>query len=307
MVESAAERNGESPVTGAAIQPSSSTTPNPINGREQTNVDSSDLQYACTFRLTEPRACDANAPDCDCGADDLARNRSLCSPSGAGPAETTQYWAKAYPGLRHLDVLQRFGENAIVASICPKVTDSGGSDPSYGYNPAMDAIIGRLSIALRNPCLPRELVPATDPENFGKLPCVVIEAAAPNADGACSCDTGRQRRAASREIREPVAQKLALGGHCGGPGQASCDSFCMCEILQTEGAARDACQNDQVPDPSAIGYCYIDAESDPPVGNPALVADCAPHKRQLRFVGDDTPANGAVAVVACLGATLRGE
>jgi hypothetical protein len=255
--------------------------------------------------LSEPRPCDASEPDCDCGADDLARNRSLCSPSGAGPAETTQYWAKAYPGLRHLDVLQRFGENAIVASICPKVTDD--SDPSYGYNPAMDAIIGRLSIALRNPCLPRELVPATDPENFGKLPCVVIEAAAPSADGACSCDAGRQRRDASREIREPVAQKLGLGGHCGGLGQRACDSFCMCEILQTEGPARDACQNDQFPDPSALGYCYIDAESDPPVGNPALVADCAPHKRQLRFVGEDTPANGAVAVVACLGATLRGE
>jgi len=81
----------------------------------------------------------------------------------------------------------------------------------------------------------------------------------------------------------------------------------MCEILQTEGDARQSCQNDVNPDPSAMGYCYIDAESNPPVGNAELVKDCSPHKRQLRFVGEETPANGAIAVVACVGATLRGE
>ena len=72
--------------------------------------------------------------------------------SGSGQAALqrapSRRFAKAYPGLRHLQVLKGIGEqvpgvnNAIVASICPKITDR--NNPAYGYNPAIAAIIERL-------------------------------------------------------------------------------------------------------------------------------------------------------------------
>jgi hypothetical protein len=309
MIETPNERSGIHPATGAPLQPSSSSTPNPVNGREQTNVgnsplQNSDLQYACTFRLPEPRPCAEGDLSCDCTATDLPRNRSLCSPSGAGPAETTQYWAKAYPGVRQLQVLRDFGPNAIVASICPKVLDGDNGDPSYGYNPAVEAIIDRLTQVLGGKCLPRALVPETALENFGKVPCVVIEASA--SEGECVCDASKRRKEPVAAVREPVQQQLALLGQCGTPGRPACKAMCLCEIEQTEGAARETCQNDPVPEPSATGYCYVDAESDPPIGSEKVVENCSP-KRMLRFVGDETPKSGATAIIACIGATLGGN
>ena len=303
MIETPEERSGQNPVTGAALQPSSSSTPNPINGREQVNVDNFDLQYACTFPLAMPRTCAQDAQDCDCTPNDLGRQRPLCSQTGAGTAGTTQYWAKAYPGLRHLQVLKDFGKNSIVASICPKVVQGADTDPSYGYNPAVSAIVDRLKVVLQGQCLPRELPVETEGENAGKVPCAVVEAM-PMEGGQCQCDGARRRRDPAAQVREPVRDQLRAQGNCGGPNAPACDSFCLCEILQTEGPALESCQNEEPADPSAIGYCYIDAESDPKIGNEKLVANCKPKKRLLRFVGNDTPANGAIAIVACLGATL---
>ena len=75
----------------------------------------------------------------------------------------------------------------------------------------------------------------------------------------------------------------------------------MCEIgLATN---LDACLQSQTPPNDVYGWCYIDATTDPVIGNPALVADCD-RKRQLRFVGDDTPANGSTVFMACMGAPL---
>jgi hypothetical protein len=72
----------------------------------------------------------------------------------------TQERGKAYPGLRELAVLKGIGAGAVVASICPKnvAPESGQSvdtDPSYGYNPAMTAIVERMKRAL--PALPLEM------------------------------------------------------------------------------------------------------------------------------------------------------
>jgi hypothetical protein len=133
---------------------------NALNGREYdtlqgsaTDADSApradDLQYACISPLPVPRDCAALNPDrdnCDCFAG--VNNRPLCEQTpGTSLAGTTQYWAKAYPGLRELQVLKDYGErtsNSIVASICAlEVTDT--SSPNYGYRPAMDALISRMA------------------------------------------------------------------------------------------------------------------------------------------------------------------
>jgi hypothetical protein len=49
--------------------------------------------------------------------------------------------------LRQLQVLYDYGDNSIVASICPKTIDEGASD--FGYRPAVDALLTRLSPLLR--------------------------------------------------------------------------------------------------------------------------------------------------------------
>jgi hypothetical protein len=111
-----------------------------------------DLQYACIFPLSPPRDCslrDPNTDNCDCYAGVL--DRPLCEQTpGVSPPGTTQYWAKAYPGSRELEVLKGFGEkssNSIVASICARNVDRP-ADPDFGYRPAVAAIIERLQSQL---------------------------------------------------------------------------------------------------------------------------------------------------------------
>lgn len=153
MIESIEERTAgrENPISGDVIVSSTSNDPeaNSINGHETNNlvVDSSRyadarpardaLQYVCIYPLDYPRvSCQSGDLACDCG-DEPLRNRPLCQPPGGGAAFTTQYYAKAYPGTRILEVLRDFGVNSIVSSICPK-------DTTQGYHPTVSAIINRL-------------------------------------------------------------------------------------------------------------------------------------------------------------------
>jgi len=123
---------------------------NPINGREHDTVSPfsmthEDLEYACIFPLAQPRDCtlaDPATESCGCFAGD--ENTALCEQTpGASAPGTTQYWAKAYPSLRQLEVLKGHGDQSIVASICARnVTDPSAAD--FGYRPAMAAIVERL-------------------------------------------------------------------------------------------------------------------------------------------------------------------
>ncbi len=153
MISSVAPREfgAKNPISGDAIVDFNSQDPraNHINGHEANHQVSDplrypdggpandDLQYACTFELETPKAdCSADDLSCDCGAEPL-RNRSLCQPPEGGPAGTTQYYAKAYPGTRILEVLRDYGRNSVVNSICPKA-------PAEGYTPALTATVARM-------------------------------------------------------------------------------------------------------------------------------------------------------------------
>jgi hypothetical protein len=320
MVEQPAPRMGNNPATNAAVAPESSTDPqaNPINGHEYNPNPLGDLQYACIFPLRASRDCTAGTRGCDCGTDDIPFNKPLCNPPGGGPAGTTQYFAKGYPGLRHLQVLKDFGDNSIVASICPKVVDpsrvpGGASDPNYGYNPAVAAIIDRLKAVLGIKCLPRQLAPQTNPEppeTFGQVPCKVVEAlplAATN--NVCDCAAaGRKTLEPGDPLDAAVRKELAELQICGGSSVTGlgCNDYCLCEILQFTGDNLSQCQATKTA--STAGYCYIDPSIG--VGNPDLVKDCQPTEhRILQFVDDeatgiDTPQKGAVAFIACAGATF---
>jgi hypothetical protein len=210
-----------------------------------------------------------------------------------------QYFGKAYPGLRPLEVLKGIGDSAIVASICPKVLTKGQA--GYGYEPAVDAIVDRLKVALSARCLPRPL--AVTAGNEGELPCVVVEAA-PAAD-SCNCDAQLRRAPASSAAQTLVRRQLAALGRCDTATTASCSSFCMCELGQAEGQGLNDCLNNQAGSQSP-GYCYVNPFGEDPQGNPQLVAGCDEGSKQMiRFVGPNTPRPGADTFLACLGANVR--
>jgi hypothetical protein len=310
MHESTEPRSGQNPITGDLIGPPTSSDPrqNAINGHEQVDVDDTDLQYACTFELASPAACTSDGT-CDCHAgdakagDDLARNRPLCQPPAGGPAEPKQYFGKAYPGLRTLEVLKGIGDSAIVASICPKVLKE--TEAGYGYEPAVDAIVDRFKTVLSARCLPRPL--AVEPGDSGELPCVVVEAAPPTSAAAssCSCDATKRRRPASNAAQDVVRRQLAELRQCGTDSTPDCSTFCLCELEQAEGSALDECLNSEAGSQTE-GYCYVNPFGTPAKGNPDLVAGCTAGTKQLiRFVGPDTPRPGATTFLGCLGATSR--
>lgn len=304
MVEASGPRTGANPITADAITPETSMDPraNRINGHEQRiPALPDDLQYACTFPI-KPKTCKLNENACDCSprspngtANVVAANSPLCQPPGGGPADATQFYAKAYPGTRELEVLKGLGEQGIAASICPKHTESANpdSDPNYGYNPAVAAIVTRLKAALTGKCLPRVI--EADPVTH-QVQCKVVEAQ------TSGCDCKLEGRGAVDPVLQDAAQKqLAAIGRCGRADQPACSSFCQCEILQEQGPSLDACRNGEQ---TTAGFCYIDAP-----GSPLLKSCPANEKRLLRFVSrledpTTTPASGAITVVACLGAPL---
>ncbi len=334
MVESFAQRAGTNPITGDVIVPDFGNPEATINGHEFANTvggidNNDDLQYSCIFELEDSKDCtlDENAQSCDCTENDTDRNRPLCEPPSGGAAGTTQYYAKAYPATRVLQVLKDFGGNSIVGSICPKVTSGDPLAPGFGYNPAVKAIVDRLKEKLGGACLPREL---TIDEDTGEVPCTVVEAkvddaARPEANLNCQA-VGRGE--VSPEIRTAVEQQLADNSLCG-DGATPCSLWRMCEIQQLidepgEDAGvgsncffeGDEYYNGGPGDGVEAGYCYIDPAKGPSAGgrgtdcsasspencsNPNVLQCPAASRRQLRFVGVNTPAENSVTFVACVG------
>jgi hypothetical protein len=144
MVESTFPRTGVNPATGAPLAPTSAGVgANPINGHELDIPDNGDLQYACTFALTEPRDC-ATTPDgtaCECDGDPGLQKDPLCQQPD-NSYSTLQRYAKAYPGTRQLQVAKDLGPNAVLGSLCPKTLEP--QSPARGYAPVVDAIVRQL-------------------------------------------------------------------------------------------------------------------------------------------------------------------
>jgi hypothetical protein len=299
MVESTQDRtflpiSQRNPIVGDALVSASSLNPhaNVINGHEQVDVDHTDLQYACTFPLDVPRVCDRDSsPDkgCDCFEDDRAYNRSLCQPSSGGAADTLQRSAKAYPGLRHLQVLKEIGDAAIVASICPKVLDKQADD--YGYNPAVAALIDRVTNSVVRRCLPRPL----PLDEAGRVPCQVVQAF-PRPGEGCGCGAWGMVDIGDPTLADAVQSKLEDLGQCGS-ADPKCAALCRCELPQLAGPALATCQNtEQTAD--LAGFCYVSAD-EPAAGNAEFVRDCpATGRRDLRILRG-APKTQLFTLLAC--------
>ncbi len=316
MQESIAPRTGNNPVLNVPLAPPTAAAgTNPINGHE-TNIERmDDLQYACIFPLPTPRPCNAeNGDSCDCTAADASYARPLCDYPNGPNNDGVQRYAKAYPGLRELGVLQGVGDNGIPASICAKHTAPAAglteeTDDSYGYNPAVAAMAQIFIDRIARQCLPRPLTVEKDPNapGFGTVPCDVVEAT-PKHDGACSCDASKGRTPLGDEdvkLAGAVIDELDSNKQCGYPGGIACDDFCLCKIEPLAGNALASCENG-TESGSDYGYCYIDPAQG--IGNPALVSDCpAATQRSLRFIGDGLPANGSITFMACVGENLESD
>lgn len=274
--------------------PSNDPRANAINGHEQIDVSHSDLQYACTFPLDLPRRCDQAAFDadqgCDCFAEDLVYNRSLCQPKAGGLPDIIQRSAKAYPGLRHLQVLKEVGGAAIVASICPKVLDKSESD--YGYNPAVEALIDRVTNSVVRRCLPRGL----PVDELGRVPCEVVQAFPKS--GGCDCAALGLAELADPTLSDAVQDELVSLGQCGS-ADPKCNGLCRCQLPQLEGVQLLDCQN-SFDNSNVSGFCYISAApGEPFVGNADFVEDCpADRRRDLRLLGG-APKAQLFTLLAC--------
>jgi len=283
------------PNVGVVTAASSDPQANVINGHEQRNLGDRDLQYACTYLLDQPRVCDQAAFDsdkgCDCFEEDLQYNRPLCQPPGGGATSTRQYYAKAYPGSRHLEVLKALGDSAVVASICPKVLDKTSSD--YGYNPAVEALNARIADSVFRRCL-REALPV---DEDGRVPCEVVQVF-PKPEGGCACQDLGMTAIDDPTLASAVQARLRQLGQCASDDTA-CATLCRCQLPQLSGAPLTACQSDVSQLPFG-GFCYLNAEpGEPNVGDPALVADCprAEH-RDLRLLRG-APSDRAISLLAC--------
>ncbi|MEO8184701.1 MAG: hypothetical protein ABI895_38320 [Deltaproteobacteria bacterium] len=303
------------------------TRGNAINGRDYDTTQGTatqtgaapradDLQYACIFPLNPTRDCatkDPNVDNCDCYQGVL--DRPLCeqTPGGGAPG-TTQYWAKAYPGVRELQVLKDFGEkstNSIVASICARNV-AREADPDFGYRPAIAAIVDRLKEQLGNRCLPRALSVDED----GSVPCNLVETTpqppkdpVTGAELACPrCEAQFARKDPEPNVDSVVRGQLSReqGKPCGA-NDPTCSKACLCEVQQVQdvqGAdkarALQTCRQD-LDAVGVEGWCYVDADAR---NNPELVRNCpATQKRLLRFVGRGLGAN-TTTFVACTGSSF---
>jgi len=302
MIETFQKRTGTNPITGDPLVDASMPGANPINGHEWT-IPNDDLQYACIFPLlpgTDRDCTNTNLTACDCTV--KTNDNPLCQadPNNMN-SPTLQTKAKGYPGLRELAVLRDLGDQGIVASVCPaQLNDQSETATDFGYRPAIGAIIDRLKVALSGQCLPRTLVPDAE----GNVPCLILEAR--NTQGAgCTCDPAKARLDIPPDSDKAKAVAVAKED----PLYKNAQWDCFCEIAQTAGTQRNACQNDVNNPPldngqPVNGWCYVDSTTTPPTGNAEIVAKCPENeKRIIRFVGEGEAQTGATLFITCTGDT----
>jgi hypothetical protein len=210
-----------------------------------------DREYACTFAVT-PRDCTdpANlAAGCDCRAGLAPEDTPpVCDPA----IPTSQVRAKAYPTVRELLLGKLMGDQGVISSLCPIHTadNAAGTDPLYGYRPAMSAIVNRLKTALASTCVPQPLLQDTT----GAVPCLVL-VTMPQGSGAC--DASLNMRTPPSDVLGPFvsaqhADWLAAGGSQNGLPDPSTQT--VCEIGQLTGGSLAGGTCAASPDK---GWCYV--------------------------------------------------
>ena len=266
MVESYQPRTSEPVPRGRSgladpsqVASASGQLADPISGREWITDSTTpahqgtpvDREFACIFKLTDgatgqpkPRQCDTTATTAD---PTLEESCDCLPPAGGGtftheqvPAvcndakPTQQDYAKAYPTIRELLLAKLMGDQGVVSSLCPiHTTDMtpDGTDPLYGYRPAMNAIVNKLAAHLGIACLPQRL---TVDLSTNQVPCLVL--------GTFPAGTG-----APMSCTDP-----ALGG-----GWKDPETDILHHFKTDQHAAWAASSNPQPPDPLTELTCEL--------------------------------------------------
>ena len=124
------------PLLGEPLAPpSAGYYANSINSHE--HQLSNELQYACVFELRDDGVdCSDSSAGCVCGTNP-GKNDPLCQDPESGEYTSSQRLVQAYPGIRHLQLLKRLGDRAVVGSICP----SKAAWAPFAYQPATRALL----------------------------------------------------------------------------------------------------------------------------------------------------------------------
>jgi len=239
MIQSVAPRPG----LPAASDSRGDNGSDPIHGREWKTGDD-DLQYACTFDLPTARTCTAQDPSCDCAG---AKNPPLC---GATAGQQTK--AKAYPTTREFMVVRALREQGIIASLCPITLTGDKQAPTYGYNPAVQAIIDRLKDALTTQCLPqpltRDTTAAPGSPDFNAVPCLVL---AQLAEATDSCEKAGLDKPQQEILDKFLEQQKAESGDVR-DGGTDPTKLPVCVLTQLVRAPGESCKDETKP-----GWCYV--------------------------------------------------
>jgi len=140
------------------------------------------------------------------------------------------------------------------------------------------------------------------PDKNGEVACVVLTGRG-DTNGQCTCD--------GAEFPVPPAHSSLLTAAKALP--IAKDMDCFCELTQAGDPAHSspeelkACQNDPSETPVimggqhngevAQGYCYVDATTSPPIGNPEIVKDCpVDAKRKFRFLRNLNPGHPTMLI-----------
>jgi hypothetical protein len=274
---------------GVACGPSSPSDCDPIHGKDwdtSTSKQLLDLQYACVFDLPTPKNCadPAQEPACDCGKSPKGGwvQSPLCAANPQdGNAPTLQTKGKAYPTIRELRVAKDLGDQAIVASICPRSLDRSNAD--YGYRPAVRAITERLGSALRGQCLPQPLAPQSD----GTVQCQMLSEL---PEGA-ACDP-------SKGLKDPPAAVVAAyeRDRKAAYGDATPPPIKLCELRQivpdrnscgADGTGckyggQDSCEGQT--SQAGPGFCYVSGAAARPCAQAIKLSQDVPGKLHLRCI-----------------------
>ena len=150
LVESTAPRAGTNPATGdraGSAERGFARQPD-----QRTRVDHPRQRPPVRLRLQARRrprtAARRPAPAATATTSTRATRPTTRCVRTSGSYSKVQRYAKAYPGLRQLEVLHDIGDQAVVASICPKSGSGDTTSSAYGYNAAMAALVRQIAPVL---------------------------------------------------------------------------------------------------------------------------------------------------------------
>lgn len=249
--------------------PASARSADPIHGHEYDNPHRAALQLSCTFPLPEPLDC-ADNPTCDCsildwedGPGPLSPSNPVCQAADESYG-TVQYFARAYPPKRLLEVAQQ--TNAVLASTCPKTLDAElrGTD-AYGYVALLKELLPWIGVGSpQGLCLVNRF-PGDD---VGRSKCRLVE----RLPAAYDCSLPGRKPARPDDIPGVL------------PSGTTASEFTVCEVEPVPGDPFEPatpaykCANDfSLPD-DMLGWCLVDPEAG--LGDPELVSMCPENARR---------------------------